>query len=110
MLFRDATRQDFIDFYGRPPPFTITGIVAERDGALVGFAGWYSHGDCICAFTDHKGMTKREMIRAGKEVMRMLMRPGRDVIAIPQPEHGTVALRHWGFSSLGDTGLYRWAP
>ena len=100
MIVRDATRDDFLAFFGRPPPVTLRGMVAESSAGLVGFGGYYLLDGYAVAFTDHKGMSKRDMVRAGRAFMGHVKQLGVPVVATPGPE-GDTALRHFGFTSYG---------
>lgn len=99
IAFRPATLADFKTFYGVAAPVTLRGIVAERDGEIVGFGGYYLMGSMAYAFTDQRGMTKREMVKGGREVMKMLKNIGLDIMA--NCTDSDVALRHFGFERFG---------
>lgn len=101
MKIRPATLKDFRQFYGRESPVTLRGIVAEREGGhIVGFGGYYLVGSMAYAFTDQTGMTKREIVQAGREVVKMLKGLNLDIAAACT--ESDVALRHFGFEPFGD--------
>ena len=103
MNIRSATLADFRKFYGTDAPVTLRGIVAERDGEIVGFGGYYLMGSMAFAFTDQRGMTKREIARGGREVLKMLKGIGLDIVATCSGSD--TALRHFGFEPFGE--MYR---
>lgn len=100
LTFRPATRADFIEFYNAPPPKTMTAKVAERDGKIVGFGGYYLDGDAAFVFTDQRGMTKREILLGARTVLEMVKPLGLEVVARSDGDND-VALRHFGFEPWG---------
>lgn len=107
LTFRDATRADFVAFYGRTPPFTLRAALAERDGEIVGIGGYYLENGVAVAFTDNRGLTKREAVHCGRKVMAMLRELKVPIVATAG-EDGETALRHYGFKPWGC--LYRYDP
>ena len=100
MILRPATRQDFERYYGKKPPMTLRAIVAEQDGKLIGIGGYFLRNDVAIAFTDQRGMTRRQMVFAGHVVNVMLRRLRIGVVATCGPE-GDAAMRHFGFEPWG---------
>ena len=99
MNFRPATRADFLTFYGRPPPVTVKAIVAEDGDKPIGVGGYYLKDGVAVAFTNQRGMTKRQIVEAGRIMMRLLVPLEMDVVAGADGE-GT-ALKHFGFEPCG---------
>lgn len=101
-MIRDATREDFVAFYGVSPPVTMRAIALARGGELVGIGGYYIDNGVAVVFTDSRSdMTKREALIAGNRIHKMLKDLKVDVIAKAGPA-GDTALRHYGFSPWGD--------
>ena len=100
MIIRPCTRADFEAFYGRLPPMTVRALAAERDGRVVGIGGYYLADGVAHAFTDQKGMTRREIVRAGRAMMGLLDGIKAVVIAQCGPD-GDTALKHYGFEPWG---------
>lgn len=106
LAFRYATRADFETFYERTPPFSLRAMVAERDGEIVAFGGYYMENGIAVAFTDSSGLTKREAVLGGRKMMDMLR--GLKVPIVATTQEGGTALRHYGFRPFGD--VYRYEP
>ena len=105
MIVRPCTRADFEAFFGKKPPMTLRALAAERDGEIVGIGGYYIVGGIAYAFTDQRGMTKREMVRAARVLVAFLNAVKAQMIAQCGAD-GDTALKHYGFEPLGDH-LYR---
>ncbi len=103
---RNATRADFIAFYGGAPPITVRAMVAvDEDGGLLAIGGHYMQGDVAVAFTDSVAhMSRRDMVRGARALMARLRRIKVDVVAVAD-DSCAVALRHFGFEPFGE--LYR---
>ena len=102
MIVRPCTRADFEAFFCKKPPMTLRALVAERDGEIVGIGGYYIVGGIAYAFTDQRGMTRREMVRAAHSFMKFIHRIKTDVIAQCNSETGDTVLRHFNFRSYHD--------
>ena len=100
MIIRSCTRADFVAFYGKEPPMTLRALAAERDGKIVGIGGYYIQNGVAVAFTDQKGMTKREIVKAGRRLMAFLDAVKTHVVAQCGPD-GDTALKHYGFEPWG---------
>ena len=98
LTFRPATGADYRTFYGGPAPCSLRGLVAERDGRLVGFAGYYLVGSLAHVFTNHADMTKREIVKSGREVVKMLKNTTLNFVAVSTGSD--TALRHFGFEQV----------
>ena len=96
MLIRPATLADCQNFYGKNPPMTLRALAAERDGEVVGIGGYYISDEIAHAFTDQKGMTRREIAKAGRAMMKFLDAVKIPVVAQCGPD-GDTALKHYGF-------------
>ena len=101
MIVRPCTRADFEAFYGRTPPMTVRALAAERDGTVVGVGGYYIAEGVAHAFSDQKGMTKREIVTAGHKLKAFLDTVMAQMVALCGPD-GDTALKHYGFRSMGD--------
>lgn len=100
MEIRPATKSDLRQFYGRDIPWTVRAYVADLDGEIIGIGGYYMVGNAAYAFTDQHGMTKRQMVEAGRAFMEILHSLRHDVFA-QCGKDGTMALRHFGFIDNG---------
>ena len=97
MIVRDATRADFTDFYGYPPPMTLRGIVVESSLGVTAFGGYYPYNGMTVIFSDYKTVRKRDLIVAGRILLDRVKKIGVDIIAMPG-EKGDTVLRHFGFT------------
>ena len=100
MVIRPCTRADFEAFYGRTPPMTVRALAAERDGRVVGIGGYYIAEGVAHAFSDQKGMTKREIVTAGHKLKAFLDTVMAQMVALCGPD-GDTALKHFGFEPWG---------
>ena len=111
VTFRPATQRDFLAFYGRPSPYTLRAMVAEHEGRVIGFGGYYTEpGGALIAFTDilpEMRKHRKAMLRGAKLVMGLIRGNGVPVLARANPNEPTAdtALRHFGFAPLGG-GFY----
>ncbi len=101
MEVRPATRADFETFYGELPSQTVKAWVAVEDDNPVGIGGYYLSGGMAVVFTDHKDMSKRDIIRGARALMVELRKLGMDVVAGSDFPNAT-ALKHFGFEPFGD--------
>src|SRR3990167_2709013 len=100
MIVRPCTRADFEAFFGKKPPMTLRALAAERDGQIVGIGGYYIVNGVAHAFTDQRGMTRREMVKAARQLVAFLGAVKTQMIAQCGPE-GDVALKHYGYEPWG---------
>ena len=100
MIVRPCTRADFEAFYGRTPPMTVRALAAERDGKVVGIGGYYIAEGVAHAFSDQKGMTKREIVKAARALVAFLGTVKAQMVAQCGPDGDTV-LKHYGFEPWG---------
>ena len=97
-MIRPAVFSDIQKVYGNSLPVTVRAIAVERDGKVVGIAGYAIQRGIAIAFADHDGtLTKRETVLAGRVVMKMLRAFGGPVLALEGPGGG-VSLPHFGFT------------
>src|SRR3990167_11477671 len=105
MIVRPCTRMDFEAFYSKGPPMTLRALAAERDGDIVGIGGYYIVNGMAHAFTDQRGMTRREMVKAARQLVAFLDTVKTQMIAQCGSD-GDTALKHYGYEPWGDH-LYR---
>ena len=105
MNFRPATRADFLTFYGRLPPVTVRAVVADDGEKPIGVGGYYLKNGVAVAFTNQRGMTKRQMVKAGRVMMQLLAPLDMNIVAGADGD-GTV-LRHFGFEPYGEVWRLR---
>ena len=102
---REATRLDFQEFYGVPPPFTVRALCAETSTGICGFGGYYLLDGCAFVFTDvTDAMKKRDIVRGAHAVMDMVRDSSLPAIAGGELTHGDAGLRHFGFKPLATIG------
>lgn len=107
---RAASAADVREFYGKLPPQTIRAKVLERDGEVVGVAGYYVGGPTAVVFSDAKeGIPKIRIWREAVKFMRELNLPAL-CVATPGSEAFLQRLG-WTFAGLDDgKEVYRWQP
>lgn len=104
--FRRATAQDALVFYGKTPPMSFRGFVAELDGEVIGIGGIYYNEGVPVAFTD-LGEPMRKHKKAIAKACRMLTRffdqTGGKVYAVACPKEPTAPylLAKLGFKPTG---------
>ena len=96
MIVRPCTRADFEAFFGKKPPMTLRALAAERDGEIVGVGGYYIVNGLAHAFTDQRGMTRREMVKAARMLVAFLNTVKAQMLAQCGSD-GDTALKHYGF-------------
>ena len=107
MNIRRATREDFRAFYGKAPPMTLRGLVAESSTGALGFGGYYLREGVAVAFSDTlPHMRKRDIVTGARAIMSMVRASGLPVVAATGTS-GDTALRHYGFEPWGS--IYRLA-
>jgi hypothetical protein len=95
MIIRYATREEFREFFGKLPPTTVKGFVAEVDGEVMAIGGYFYSGSDVIAFTDvNPKMRKRDIVVAGKIFSEKLRALVPEVLAEAK---NPSALRHFGF-------------
>lgn len=105
MIIRPCTREDFLEFYGKEPPWTLRALCAEQDGKILGIGGYYLVNGAAFVFTNQRGMTKRQMVRAGRAMMQYLAQLSVPLVAKCGDE-GDTAMKHFGFEPWGQ--FYRY--
>ena len=105
--FRPATRQDFIDLYGKPPSMTVKAIVASENDKVVAIGGYYLVNGMAVAFSDlGRPLPKRDVLKAAKAFMTFLKSMKLDICAAVG-SYGHTALQHFGFEPVGDLWRFR---
>ena len=103
MDIRPATREDFLAFYKKNPPFATRALAAVKDNTVVGIGGYYLKDGLAVAFTDNStAMTKRDIVKACGAFRELIGRLKIDIIAQCSPETGTTLMRHFGFEPCRD--------
>jgi hypothetical protein len=103
MEIRPATREDFLAFYKKNPPFASRAIAAIKDNTVVGIGGYYLKDGLAIAFTDNStAMTKRDIVQACGAFRELIGRLKIEIIAQCSPETGTTLMRHFGFEPCRD--------
>ena len=100
----EATMEDCISFWGKPPVCSFKGIVAKRDGKVIGIGGLFFDGTMPIAWTEHSAeMTKRERAVAARIMASYLDDFGKPVYAFAQPDIPTshALLMKLGFEKTG---------
>lgn len=105
---RPATAGDVEAFFGRSVPHTIRARVLERDGAVVGVAGYYIINGLAVMFSDSKGdISKMTIWRESKAMMDGMKIPA---ICVSQDGSGPF-LERLGWQYVGpsaDGEVYKW--
>lgn len=108
MIVRRATREDFREFYGCPPPVTLRGLVGVTSTGPIGFGGYYLRDGVAVVFSDHRPfMRKRDIVKGARAIMAQISELPFPVTASAGKD-GTAALEHFGFVPFGQ--FYRYAP
>ena len=114
MILRRASTNDWIEFYGKPPEWSVKALCAVMGGTIAGMTGLIYRPDMVVAFGDMKpGIGRKTLWLATQWMAGMLDRQTRQVVAIASPKYRTSAglLRHLGFEHVGpspDGEVYRW--
>ena len=102
MILREATRQDFVKLYGKPPAMTCRALALCDGDEPVAIGGYFEANGQAVVFSDlGKDLPKREIVKAAKEMMRFLKRTKMYLVAFAGP-NGTTALAHFGFEPCGE--------
>ena len=75
VVTRPATRQDFLDFFGKLPPYTLRAQVMESGGRVVGIGGYWMAGNVAVVFSDlveDHGVSRFTIFRTAKKYMEDL--------------------------------------
>lgn len=99
LVIRPATKADIEAYYGTLPPQTIRAWVGEKDGKMMGIGGYSLAKGAVIVFTDHRPeISKRDIVRGARFLMRIYRDLKMEVLAIPPPEgEGKSAMAHYGF-------------
>lgn len=107
---REATRRDVIDFFGKLPPSTIRARVLERDGEVIGIAGYWVDNGVAVVFSDYDreaGITPARMWKEAVVYMRNLKMPAR-CLATPGSEKFLTRLG-WVHTETTESGeMFEW--
>ncbi len=107
---RRATYKDAVEFYGKTPPFSFDGFVAEFEGKVLGLGGIYYQCGMPVAFTDLKPSIKKHkrfMVMACKMLCKMFDELDTPVYAVADSNEPTAPylLIRLGFKPTGVFGL-----
>ena len=104
MEIRPSIAEDFVKFFGELPKMTVRSLTGvDEAGEVLAIGGYYVYQGFACAFTDHKaGLSRRDMIKGARELMKMLKDTNLNVIAMPANEEA-VAMKHYGFHKAGQS-------
>jgi hypothetical protein len=102
MEIRPSIAEDFVKFFGKVPKMTVRSLTGvDEAGEVLAIGGYYLYGGAAIAFTDHrKGISKRDMVKGARELMKMLKETNLNVIATSDDDKA-VALKHYGFEQAG---------
>tara|TARA_Y100000310_G_scaffold30952_1_gene29368 strand:- start:444 stop:794 length:351 start_codon:yes stop_codon:yes gene_type:complete len=105
---RPATRADIAAFFGKTPDQTVRARVLERDGEIVGVAGYWMAGGMAVMFSDARGdIPKLTIWREAKAMMQSMNIPALCIAT----EGSEPFLERLGWRYLGpsqDGGVYQW--
>jgi len=104
MNIRPSIAEDFVKFFGKVPKMTVRSLTGvDEAGEVLAIGGYYLYGGFAVAFTDHrKGISKRDMVKGARELMKMLKKTNLNVIAMPENEEA-IAMKHYGFVPDGQS-------
>ena len=101
IAIRPATRADLVAFYGAPPPMTVKAWAAFNGSEKpIGIGGYYLSEGIAVAFSDQREMSRRDIVKGARALMRQLKNLKFPVVARSGPD-GDIALRHFGFEPWG---------
>ena len=108
-VLRPATAKDAVAFYGKTPPFSFRGFVADLDGEVVGICGVYYEKHRPVAFSEMRDAMrpyKKEIAKACRMLMQLLNQLGGSVYAFACPTEPTSGylLAKLGFKPTGMLG------
>lgn len=103
-ITRDAVAGDILSFYGRTAPQTLRARVLERDGEVIGIAGYYVLNGHALVFSDNReGIPKMTIWREAVKFMADLKLPA---ICLASEDSGAF-LKRLGWRHVeGET--YQW--
>jgi len=115
--FRDATREDAIEFFGEQPPYSFKGFVAVEGDKVIGIGGLSFSQGRVTAFSDMKPEMRkyrREMVKTCRRIVEMIKQERRPVFAVAYNKEPTSLklLVNLGFKPIGmrtdDGEVMRW--
>jgi hypothetical protein len=97
-MIRPVKQRDVVEFYGKPLPVTIHGVVSENeDGEVMGIAAYFIKGHLAILFSDIKdGISPKEVVRGTRTVLDLVKDRRLKIVALADEEHAPL-LRHFGF-------------
>jgi hypothetical protein len=109
---RPATRADVEKFLGTAQPFSCRAVAVEKDGVCVGVGGVYWDNGVYIAFSHIEACLrsdKRTILKACKQVMKIIKDMGICVQAIPDPDEQSseAFISHFGFQKQGEVFVWR---
>lgn len=113
---RYATRQDWINFFGKPPDHSVRALVGVVDGEILGIAGLEYAGEQMTAFSCYRPESKKyplSTMKMGKRLVKMIENYGKNVLALADKDEPTAPdfLERLGFVFVGNTAegrVYKW--
>ena len=92
VTFRRANAEDALAFFGRSPPFSFRGWVAEQDGQVTAIGGLYYEDGRPVAFSD-MGATfrksRKDIAKGCRILMQMIDKIKGPVYAVANPNEPT---------------------
>lgn len=111
IVTRLATREDVIEFFGKPQRSTMRAYVAVMDGKVVGVLGVVREevGKYFCDFKPelHPYLKSITIMRAIKASMKLVADYQGPVVSVAEHAEGCRLLNRLGFTHL-DGALYGW--
>jgi len=111
---RAATAKDAFNFYGKPPSNSFKGVVAVKEGKVIGIGGLFYTKSGLIAFSDMKPemrQHKKLIVKGCRVIMGMVKNAETPVYAVANDQEPTAKnlLERLGFvntgvkNELGDT-------
>lgn len=100
ITLRTATQKDVEAFYGGLPAYTMRGIVADKDGEIIGIGGTYMYrGNTIvfCEMKEGAKQYRKYILKAAKMVMNSIKDKRVFAICDMNQESAPRFLEHLGF-------------
>lgn len=118
LTIHKASAFDLREYYGGPPPYTMSAYVMREDGKIVAIFGIYQFNGLSVAFSESKVDMKKHMrsvVRGSRILMGQIKISGKAVVAIADTGHETSHkfLSRLGFVYIGASdkgGVYKWQP
>lgn len=105
---RPASRRDLLDFYGRLPERNSFSQVLERDGEVVGIAGYLVAGGVRFAFSETNDkieeVPKTRIWKEAKKFMKLLPP------CFCESKNSGEFLTRLGWEQVGEGNIYKWEP